>query len=107
MRISFHLSGTRAQNVRDRFPAFRLVQFLHGTFVEQENRDLLQTSNFVIISHALFSIIARIYLRNEAREWFRFSSEYEIARTYLVLMLKSFDHFQNRFLIKYIVLDYF
>lgn len=67
MRISFHLSGTRAQNIRDRFPAFRLVQLLHGTFVEQEDRDLLQTSNPAIISHVLFSIIARIYLRNEAR----------------------------------------
>lgn len=44
MRVSLHLSGTRAQDVRDRFPTFWLVQLLHGTLVEQEDRDLLRAN---------------------------------------------------------------
>lgn len=43
MRETFHLIGALAQYVRDRLSAFRLVKLLHGSLVEQEDRDLLQT----------------------------------------------------------------
>lgn len=42
MRDTLHPSGALAQNVRDRVPALRLVDLLHGSLVEQEDRDLLQ-----------------------------------------------------------------
>lgn len=73
MRVSFHLSGTRAQYVRDRFSAFRLVQLLHGTFVKQEDRDLLEERATAIISLAHERASERALLREfifgiEARE---------------------------------------
>lgn len=51
MRVSLHPGSTRAQDIRDRLATFRFVQLLHGSFVEQEDRDLLQASTYACIPH--------------------------------------------------------
>jgi len=62
MGIAFHSSCALAQNVRDRFPAFRFVKLLRGSLIEQENRDLLQKEQ-----HSSLSVVTLFELRNSRR----------------------------------------